>query len=94
MSNYGTVTRSFNVNLAANTGTDTLIVNCPVGTAVISSFIYRVPGGVRHPFPPGVDFTGWPDPVDRTKWSFFLRNATGSAYLDPVEGGLICATAN
>jgi hypothetical protein len=88
------VTRSFNVNLAANVGTDTLVVNCPAGTSVISSFIYRAPGGIRHPFPPGVDVTGWPDPVDRTKWSFFLRNATGNAYLDPVEGGLVCATTN
>ena len=86
------VTKAYSVNLAANTGTDTTAVNCPVGTSVLSGFIYRVPGGDRHPFPPGVDVTGWPDAVDRTKWTFKIRNATGNAYVDPVEAGVICAT--
>ncbi len=94
MSNYGTVTNAFNVNLPALTGTVALVVNCPAGTSVISSFIYRVPGGIRYPFPPGVDVTGWPNPVDRAQWTFFLRNANGGAYLDPVEAGLVCATAS
>ena len=100
LSGYTTVTNRFNVNLQFLTGTQALVVNCPTGTSVLSSFIYRIPDPVnsptlRHPFPPGVDVTGWPDPIDRTKWTFFLRNANGQNYVDAVEGGLICAnTAN
>jgi hypothetical protein len=86
------VTNAFTVNLPALTGTVALTVNCPSGTSVLSSFIYRTPGGVRHPFPPGVDVTGWPNPADRTQWTFFLRNANGTAYVDSVEGGVVCAT--
>jgi hypothetical protein len=89
------VTTPFNVNLPALTGTVALTVNCPAGNSVLTSFIYRVPQGTRHPFPPGVDVTGWPNPADRAQWTFFLRNANGTAYVDPVEAGVICAsTAN
>ena len=77
-----------------STFTAALVVNCPSGTSVISSFIYRVPGGVRHPFPPGVDVTGWPNLADRSQWTFFIRNALGTGYVDPVEAGLVCATTN
>ena len=45
-----------------------------------------------HVRPPGVDVTGWPNPADRTQWTFFLRNANGTSYVDPVEGGVDCAT--
>ena len=95
LSGYATVTNRFNVNLQFLTGTQPLVVNCPSGTSVLSSFVYRIPDvttGQRHPFPPGVDVTGWPDPTDRTKWTFFLRNANAQNYVDVVEGGLICAT--
>jgi hypothetical protein len=92
---YATVTRSFQVNLAALSGSTTQVVNCPTGTSVLTSFIYRISLNDRYPFPPGVDVTGWPDLVDRTKWTFKIFNATSGAYVDPVEAGLVCAsTAN
>jgi hypothetical protein len=39
-----------------------------------------------------VDWTGWPS--GRGQWTFFLRNANGSGYMDSVEAGAVCATAN
>jgi len=84
---------STTVTLAGMVGTQSVVVNCPTGTnAVLSGFLYRVPGGVRHPFPPGVDWTGWPSA--RNQWTFFLRNVLTSVYTDPVEAGVVCANAN
>jgi Collagen triple helix repeat (20 copies) len=92
VSNYQVVTTATTVNLPALTGTQAVVVNCPTGTSVLSSFMYRVPSGQRHPFPPGVDWTGWP--TGQGQWTFFLRNATGGGYTDPVEAGAVCATTN
>jgi hypothetical protein len=92
LSNYQVVTIATTVNLTANTGTQSVVVNCPSGTSVLSGFMYRVPSGMRHPFPPNVDWTGWPS--GRSQWTFFLRNANGVGYTDPVEAGAVCATAN
>jgi hypothetical protein len=84
---------STTVNLGGLVGTQSVVVNCPAGTnTVLSGFMYRVPGGVRHPFPPGVDWTSWPSA--RNQWTFFLRNANANGYADPVEAGVVCANAN
>jgi hypothetical protein len=92
------VTNAFNVSISFIPNTPTpwfdLVVNCPSGTSVLSNFIYRVPGGVRHPFPPNVDVTGWPNSADRAQWNFRIRNANNFAYSDPVEAGVVCATTN
>jgi hypothetical protein len=94
LSGYQTVTIRLTVNLAALAGTRTILVNCPSGAGVLSAFIYRVPGGVRHPFPPGVDWAGWPTTNTRSQWTFFLRNANSSGYADPIEAGVVCAITN
>jgi hypothetical protein len=83
-----------NVSLGGLTGTQTVLVNCPGTATVLSGFIYRVPDGVRHPFPPGVDWAGWPTPNNRSQWTFFLRNANSNGYADPIEAGVVCATMN
>jgi hypothetical protein len=72
----------------------TVAVDCPSGTnAVLYGFIYRVPGGTRFPFPPGIDIVSWPS--GRAQLTFLLRNdATSSVYTDPIEAGVICANAN
>jgi hypothetical protein len=92
LSGYEVATISANVSLGGLTGTQTIVVNCASASTVLSGFIYRVPGGVRHPFPPGVDWTGWPSA--RNQWTFFLRNANSGTYTDPVEAGVVCANAN
>jgi hypothetical protein len=93
LSGYQVVTNpTVTVTLGGLNGTETLTVNCPTGASVLSGFLYRVPGGVRHPFPPGVDWTGWPS--GRGQWTFFLRNANMGSYTDPVAAGAVCAVAN
>lgn len=93
LSGYQVFRMSTTVTLAGLVGTQSVVVNCPAGTnTVLSGFIYRVSGGVRHPFPPGVDWTGWPSA--RSQWTFFLRNATTGGYTDLVEAGVVCANAN
>jgi hypothetical protein len=94
LSGYQVVTIPVTVNLAALAGTQTILVNCPNGASVLSAYIYRVPGGMRHPFPPGVDWAGWPTANTRSQWTFILRNANSSAYADPVEVGAVCANTN
>jgi Collagen triple helix repeat (20 copies) len=90
LSGYQVTTIATTVTLAAMNGTQAIVVNCPSGTnSVLSGFIYRVPGGMRHPFPPGVDWASWPS--GQGQFTFFLRNATTAVYTDPVEAGAICA---
>jgi Collagen triple helix repeat (20 copies) len=92
VSNYQVVTIATAVDLPILAGTQAVVVNCPSGTSVLSGFMYRVPSGMRHPFPPGVDWTGWPSGL--AQWTFFLRNANSVRYTEPVEAGVVCATAN
>jgi hypothetical protein len=92
LSGYEVVTIATTVNLGGLVGTQSVVVNCSSANTVLSGFIYRVPGGIRHPFPPGVDWTGWPS--GRNQWTFFLRNATSGGYTDPVEAGVVCANTN
>jgi hypothetical protein len=92
LSNYQTVMVATTVTLAGLTGTQFVTVNCPLGSSVLSAFIYRVPGGLRFPFPPGVDWAGWPSA--RGQWTFMVRNATTGGYTDPIEAGAVCAVAN
>jgi hypothetical protein len=81
------------VTLAASIGTQQIVVDCPAGTnAVLSGFMYRLPGGIRHPFPGNVDWTQWPS--GRSQMTFMLRNGNNFVYTDPVEAGVICANAN
>jgi hypothetical protein len=86
------VTIATTVTLVANVGTQAVVVDCPAGASVLSGYMYRVPGGVRHPFPPNVDWTGWP--TGRGQWTFFLRNANSFGYTDSVEAGAVCANSN
>jgi len=93
LSGYQVFRMSTTVTLAGIVGTQAVVVNCPTGTnTVLSGFLYRVSSGVSHPFPPGVDWTGWPSA--RNQWTFFLRNATTGGYTDSVVGGVVCANAN
>jgi len=94
LSGYQVMTIAMNVTLDAMAGTKTVLVSCPSGATVLSGYIYRVPGGVRHPFPPGVDWAGWPTPNNPNQWTFMLRNANGSGYADPIEAGVVCANMN
>jgi len=93
LSNYQATTIATTVTLAASIGTQQIVVDCPAGTnAVLSGFMYRLPGGIRHPFPGNVDWTSWPS--GRAQLTFMLRNGNNFVYTDPVEAGVICASAN
>ena len=93
LSNYQTRTVAATVTLASSIGTQNIVVDCPAGTnAVLSGFMYRLPGGLRHPFPPNVDWTSWPS--GRTQLTFMLRNANNFVYTDAVEAGVVCANSN
>jgi hypothetical protein len=93
LSNYQVATIATTVTLASSIGTQQIVVDCPAGTnAVLSGFMYRLPGGVRHPFPGNVDWTSWPS--GRAQLTFMLRNGNNFVYTDPVEAGVICAGAN
>ena len=89
MTGYQVVTVPMTVTLAGQIGTQSLSVSCPAGASVLSGFMYRVPGGNRQPFPPNVDWTGWPS--GRGQWTFFLRNTNTFVYTDPIEAGVVCA---
>ena len=92
VSNYQVVTTTTNVSLVGQVGTQSIVVNCPTNQTVFSAFIYRVSAGVRAPFPGGVDWAGWP--TGRGQWTFSLRNTNFSGYVDIVETGVVCVTAN
>jgi len=93
LSGYTSRTIATTVTLVSSIGTQLIVVDCPAGTnAVLSGYMYRVPGGLRHPFPPNVDWTAWPS--GRGQMTFMLRNANTFVYTDPVEAGVVCANAN
>ena len=93
LSNYQTRTIATTVTLASSIGTQQIVVDCPAGTtAALSGFMYRTPGGIRHPFPGNVDWTSWPS--GRAQMTFMLRNGNNFVYTDTVEAGVVCANSN
>jgi hypothetical protein len=91
VSGYQLVTTVTNLD-ADPFGTPSIVANCPNGTRVLSGFIYRVSSGLRLPFPKDVDWAGWPSGPGQ--WTFIVRNATPSRYVDQLETGVVCATAS
>ena len=96
LSGYQTRTIATNVkldNVNMLTSMQTIVVDCPSGTnSVLSGFIYRAPGGVRYPFPPGVDWASWASA--RAQMTFVVRNHNTAGYTDPIEAGVVCANSN
>ena len=80
------------VSLAGQVGSQTLVINCPGTTAVLSGFINWYAASIRQAFPTGVAWSGWPSA--RGQWTFSLKNTGFGGVSGSAEVGAVCANAN